>query len=317
MVDDALNVLIIGAGGIGAYYGALLQHAGHKVTFIARGTHLHAMRAKGLQVDHPQFSFNEPVTALSTSELQSQHVADEFTYVILATKAGSTDGIMLEYAEWLSDTTLPVMSLQNGVDNEKKIAAVVGEARTIGGLAVRIGGHVVEPGRIEATGPAQVILGAWPNAQQNSELQSRLGPLVESFSAAGIPTQISDDIRLEVWKKLLINNGVNPLSALTELDTRSLSNHPELSNSVYHLMQEAARAARADGVDISRSDTEAMFDLIRTFDPIQTSMLVDLRKGRALELDDIAGAVIERCRLIGEHAPVTELVMGLLKLKLG
>lgn len=311
-----MTTLIMGAGGIGAYYGARLQYAGQKVIFVARGAHLEAMQTRGLRIEHPQFSFGQPVSAVSIQQLQSQHNADEFSQLILTTKGGSTEGIMCELAGWLRDTSLRIVSLQNGVDNETKIEAVIGRPRTIGGLAVRIGGHVTQPGHIKAIGPAQVVIGAWPNAENNPTLHASLDELVSSFSAAGIPTTLTTDIQLELWKKLLINNGVNPLSALTGLDTRSLSNHPLLSRSVYHLMQEAACAARSDNVEVSDNDIDEMFDLIQSFEPIKTSMLVDLEKGRALELDEIAGAVIDRCRRIGESAPITELVTGLLKLQL-
>jgi 2-dehydropantoate 2-reductase len=142
-----------------------------------------------------------------------------------------------------------VLSLQNGIDNERRIAAAVGAERTIGGLAVRIGAHVVDPGVVAATGPAQVVLGAWPTARDHPAARTSLAALVTTFCDAGIPTTLSEDIRLELWKKLMINNGVNPLSVLAELD-------------------------------------------------------------------EIAGAVIERCRRAGASAPLTELVTALLELKL-
>ena len=311
------HFLIVGAGGIGAYYGARLQQAGHRVTFVARGAHLQAMQTHGLCVEHSEFRFQSAVEALSIEQLLQSTTAQRFSLVIFAVKAGATQPLLDRLREWLSGETGPrILSLQNGVDNERLIAATIGTTRTIGGLAVRIGGHVISPGRIEAKGPAQVILGAWPTAQRNHHCQDALPSLVDTFSAAGIPTQLSGDIRLELWKKLLINNGVNPLSALTGLDTRTLSNHPQLGASVLRLMQEAARAAESDGVELHASDIDAMFELIRTFEPIKTSMLVDYEKDRPLELDEITGAVCERCRTIQQPAPVSELVYALLKLRL-
>lgn len=314
---DPRGFLIVGAGGIGAYYGARLLSAGHPVTLVARGDHLQVLQDRGLRVEHPTFRFAGPVQALSIDQLVARHSADEYRLVVLATKAGATAGLLHDLGAWLDPPDGPaVCSLQNGVDNEAQIAARLGLPRTIGGLAVRIGGHVTGPGCIEARGPAQVVFGAWPNARANPHPRAPLDEIADQFNAAGIPTQCSDDIRRELWKKLLINNGVNPLSALTELDTRALSTHPVFGSSVYRLMQEAASAARLDEVDIGNEDIDAMFELVRTFDPIKTSMLVDLEKGRELELDEIAGAVLARCRRGGVAAPVTELVQGLLQLKL-
>ena len=316
-MDKLLRILIIGAGGIGAYYGARLRVAGHAVTFVARGAHLEAMQSGELQVEHPDFHFQGAVDAVSAEQLIASRAADDFDLVLLTTKAGSTRELMTQLGNWLqSNPQLRVLSLQNGVDNEPGIAELIGNQRTLGGLAVRIGGHVLAPGHISATGPAQVVTGAWPNAGKNAVNTELLARIEQQFNQAGIPTRLSDDIQLELWKKLLINNGVNPLSALTEMDTRTLTHHPRFEHTVYALMQEVVLAARADEVIISDDDLNAMYELIRNFDAIKTSMLVDYEKGRPLELDEIAGAVCERVERLGQRAPVTELVRGLLELKL-
>jgi 2-dehydropantoate 2-reductase len=308
--------LIIGAGGIGAYYGARLQSAGHRVTYLARGEQLAALRRDGLSVRHPDFTFADRVDAVTGRELVSSRASGDYALALLATKSAHTEPVMAELGTWLRAEDGPaVLSLQNGVDNEGRIADAIGLHRTIGGLAVRIGGHVVSPGVIEARGPGQVILGAWPTAEDNPAAQTGLPDVVEIFCRAGIPTSLTEDIRFELWKKLMINNGVNPLSVLTETDTRAVSNDPVFGPNAYRMMQETAAAAAADGVTIGQDDVDAMFELIRSFEPIKTSMLVDFEKGRPLEIDEIAGAVVERCRATGRAAPVTELVMALVREK--
>jgi 2-dehydropantoate 2-reductase len=311
-----MRFLMIGAGGIGAYYAARLIAAGHEVTLTARGEHLAALKVKGLQVIHPEFRYQGPVTALDHAALCDQHRASEYDLIIVSLKAGATVSLMEELEQWLSDADVPLLSLQNGVDNEPQIAAHVGNERTVGGLAVRIGGHITAPGVIEVTGPAQVVMGAWPNAELTPELQARMAPVADLFNAAGIPTTLSDDIRCQLWRKLIINNGVNPLSALTWLDTRQLTRHPAYGKAVYRMMEETARAAKADDVSLGKQDVDEMFELISTFDAIKTSMLVDREKGRPLELEEICGAVLRRCEALGEDAPTTELVHALLKQEL-
>lgn len=307
-----MRFLMIGAGGIGAYYAARLLEAGHEVTLTARGEHLAALKVKGLQVIHPDFSFQGAVSALDHTSLCEKHKAQDFDLIMISLKAGATSQIMDELATWLKGADTPILSLQNGVDNEPQIAERIGDARTAGGLAVRIGGHITAPGVIEATGPAQVVMGAWPNASLTPTLQTRLTPIADLFNAAGIPTTLSDDIRYQLWRKLIINNGVNPLSALTWLDTQKLTHHPAYGKAVYRMMEETARAAKADDVTLSKQDVDEMFELISTFDAIKTSMLVDREKGRPLELEEICGAVLRRCEALGEEAPTTELVHALL-----
>lgn len=309
-----MRFLIFGAGGIGAYYGARLHQADQQVTLIARGPHLQALKTQGLRVEHPDFRFQDRIPALSQEDLLRQYKAEDFDLLILTTKAGTTNSILKQLRAWLGQHhPLPILSLQNGIDNEQQIADIHGQDNTIGGLAVRIGGHITEPGVIEATGPAQVVMGAWPNAKTNTGLTDLMDQCTKVFNAADIPTTLSTDIQLELWKKLLINNGVNPLSALTGLDTRAITSHPVFSKTVYQLMQEAATAATADGIHVSESDLKAMYDLICAFDAIKTSMLVDREKGRPLELDAITGVVIKRSQRIGREAPVTTLIEALIK----
>ncbi|MFC6671519.1 ketopantoate reductase family protein [Marinobacterium aestuariivivens] len=309
-----MKFLIIGAGGIGAYYGARLIEAGHQVVLVARGEHLRAMQQRGLKVRHESLNFNQAVTAFDAGTLMRHYGPDDFDVALLALKSTATAPVLEELSGWLKPGRLPVLSLQNGVDNEPLLAEALGNERVIGGLAVRIGGHILEPGVVEAEGPAQVVMGAWPMEPETPDTRADLLQRLETcFNGAGIPARTSPDIRTELWRKLVINNGVNPLSALTLLDTRSLTHHAEFGPIVYGLMQETAEAARADGVELSQADIDEMHELIRSFNAIKTSMLVDREKGRPLELDSIAGAVLDRCRHQDVAAPYTELVMALLR----
>ncbi|MBW9256736.1 MAG: 2-dehydropantoate 2-reductase [Candidatus Thiodiazotropha sp. (ex. Lucinisca nassula)] len=307
-----MRFLILGAGGIGGYYGARLQAAGHQVLYIARGEHLKALQSSGLSVHHPDFNFEAKVDAIDQPGLLNHYRADDFDLLIVTVKAGATESVMRDLKSWLSGAATPVLSLQNGVDNEITIAAHIGNQRTIGGLAVRIGGHIIRPGVIEATGVAQVVMGAWRCAIDHPGTQRDLKSVADCFSRAGIPTTLSETIQKALWRKLLINNGVNPLSALTGLDTRTLTTDPVLTRTVYQLMEEVALAAEADGVDLQRSDIDEMYQLICQFDAIKTSMLADREKGRPLELGAITGVVVERCGRLGKEAPISALVQALL-----
>ena len=308
-----LKILMVGAGGIGGYYAAKLAEAGHEVTLTARGEHLNALKLNGLVVDYAnRQTFRHSLQAYSHKELVDSCQARDFDVVIVSLKSTATKEVFAELAEWLQAAKTPVLSLQNGVDNEPLIAEIIGEERVIGGLAVRIGGHILKPGHVVAEGAAEIVMGAWPLKEMNDPRSQVVDQLSREFNAAGIPTGVSDNIRYELWRKLLINNGVNPLSALTRLDTRSLTHHPEFRHVVVGMMNETLDAAKADGVDLTREDLEEMFDLISSFNAIKTSMLVDREKGRPLELDSIAGAVLRRCEAMGVEAPYTRLVCALL-----
>ncbi|NMT63044.1 ketopantoate reductase family protein [Marinobacter orientalis] len=308
-----LKLLMIGAGGIGGYYAARLLDAGHEVVLTARGSHLSALRENGLMVHYEGRDLFHRPEAFDHQQIISRFHPDDFDVIAIALKATATASVVAELGDWLRRGQTPVLSLQNGVDNEPLLEEAIGADRVIGGLAVRIGGHIVRPGVIEAEGVAQIVMGEWPAASQGeSPHKQLLGTLASAFNDSGIPATLSDNIRYELWRKLVINNGVNPLSALTGLDTRTLTQHPEFGKIVYGMMAETVKASKADNVKLLQKDLDEMFELISSFNAIKTSMLVDKEKGRPLELDSIAGAVLRRCRSLGIEAPYTSTVTALL-----
>ncbi|MCK2148060.1 ketopantoate reductase family protein [Marinobacter alexandrii] len=308
-----LKLLMMGAGGIGGYYAARLLDARHEVVLTARGDHLNALKKHGLTVHYEGRELVHMPEVYDHRQLVRRYKADDFDVIIMTLKATATSSVLSELGAWLKLDRTPVLSLQNGVDNEPLLAEAVGPDRVIGGLAVRIGGHIARPGVIEVEGAAQIVMGAWPKASGRPDIRyPLLKILTKAFNEAGIPTKSSDDIRYELWRKLVINNGVNPLSALTGLDTRSLTHHPEFGKIVYAMMAETVEASKADGVNLEKADLDEMFELIRSFNAIKTSMLVDKEKGRPLELDSIAGTVLRRCELLGVEAPYTATINALL-----
>ena len=308
-----LSILMIGAGGIGGYYGARLFEAGHRVVFTARGDHLAALQTKGLIVHYDNRRMECQIPAVDHAALIQKYQSGDFDVVIIALKSTATKAVLEELGPWLAQSDVKVLSLQNGVDNEPTMARVLGETRVLGGLALRIGGHIVEPGVVEAEGVAQIVMGEWPDAPREQDARRPLLEILQNaFEEAGIPTTVSDDIRYELWRKLVINNGVNPISALTGLDTQSLTRHPQFSRIVYGMMAETAAASKADGLALGKDDVDEMFALISSFNAIKTSMLVDKEKGRPLELDSIAGAVLRRSERLGIDAPYTSTVSAVL-----
>ncbi len=308
-----MKIAMLGAGGIGCYYAARLAAAGNTVVFVARGEHLQAMQTHGLEIVHPDFHFHSPVTATDIAGLCREHSCDSFDLIMLAAKGGATSPMLTEMQHWLSQSDTPLLSIQNGVGNESIIEQFIGRERTIGGLGTRISGHIVAPGKIAATGLGEIDFGAWPTAAANPTLNAFVTRLADVFSAAGITNELYADMRLALWRKLAINNSVNPLTALTFLDTGVVTTDPIFRHTVHQIMEETCRAANAAGVNMTAKDTEEMFTLICEFGSIKTSMQVDRERGRTMEIEEICGPVIEHCRKVGKPAYTTELIYRLLK----
>lgn len=313
---SSLRIAIVGAGGIGCFYGIRLQELGHRITFIARGEHLATLQNKGLILEHPSFSYAGEVSACSLEDLVRNQEPENFDALLICVKATATNMIAESLQAWFQLTAqkTAVISLQNGINNEQQLANSLGRDCIIGGLAVRIGGHIVSAGHVKVTGVAQVIWGAWPtkNSPAGERYNKVLKQWTQQFIKAGIPTQLSPDINRELWRKLIINNGVNPLSALTGLDTKVMSHHPYFGPIVLGLMREVCMVAKADDVELTEKDAQEMYELIRSFDAIKTSMLVDYEKGRPLEVDEISGAIVQRSKLLGIFVPYTESIYVLL-----
>ena len=306
-----MKIVILGAGGVGSYFGARLIDARHQILFIARGAHLEALQKEGLHVKHPLFEFEQPIQAFDLDALCSLD-ASMVDLIILSTKSTSTREVASQLAKWLRGQIKPpyILSLQNGVENEAILCDYFAEEYILGGLTRKIGAHVVAPAHVEAVGSAETILGTMRSTMESEQF---LECLVTHFNDAKIPTQTAYDIRQELWKKLIINNGVNALCALLRVKTGVLFQKEGLSQIVYGLMQETAQAARSLHVKISQEEVDAMFDLIGQFDSIKPSMLVDLEHHRPLEIEEICGVVIRALHQIGADAPYTKTIKALLE----
>lgn len=316
-----MRFTFIGAGGIGCYYAARLIKAGHEVVLTARGEHLQAMRDKGLTVTHPELTFNQPVVACATDEWLAQYQPSQVDVIVVCLKGMHTALFAEQLGEWChryEGQNLPlVLSLQNGVENEKYLNEAVPKGLVLGGIARRIGANIIKPGVVEAVGPAQVIFGLWPNHQNiEADRMSQLTTLAEKFNQALIPTQLSGDINKELWRKLMINNGFNPICTLLQIETGETALFPALTPLIKGAMQEAALAAKANGVEFTKADVDEMFELISTFDSIKPSMLIDREKGRPLEIEEICGVVIRGCEALGKDAPYNRCIATLLDVTL-
>jgi len=307
-----LKLAIIGAGGVGGFLGAALKNAKEDVTFIARGKHLEAMQKDVLHVKHPNLDFCQKVDGLSLDEFAKENLSVYDGLIILA-KSNETENIAKILKPQIDKLNKKpfIISLQNGVGNEELLCQYFSKDLVIGGLVVKISAHIKSPGHIEALGESHVIVGG---------LSEKSKPFLNDFKnaleGANVKATIAEDIRKELWRKLIINNGVNALCALLEVKTGFVTNHPKLSQIVLGLMNETARAAQVLKVNISKEDVDEMFALIRDFDSIKPSMLVDVEQGRRVELEAICGVVIKTLQKAGIDAPYTKTVSYLLEYKL-
>jgi 2-dehydropantoate 2-reductase len=307
-----MNIVVIGAGGIGAFYGMILHSVGCNVKFIARNENLKYLKQNPMKVTHPNYTIEDKIDTYSIEEFVENFKPEEFDAVIIATKAMSTKSISESLSFWIKDAKkIPYyVSLQNGVENEDVMEEYYNKDYVIGGLTRLIVSHTVSFGHIHCSGEVQTLIGAlYPNEHNNKFLEE----LKSYLDKTQTTTFICEDIRLELWNKLIINNGVNPICALLLEESGLLLRKEKTAKLIHGLMSEAAIASNAVGVNLTQEDANKMFELMTKFQSVKPSMWVDLENNRDLELDDICGVVIKNCEKQGIDAPYTRAISTILE----
>ena len=307
-----MKIAVYGAGAIGAFVGARLAEAGHEVALIARGAHLEAIRANGLRVESRLFG-------AAKYDLQATDNAAEIgpvDYVLLGVKAMSLTAIAPLCAPLLGPQTA-IVSCQNGLpwwyfhgvpgEADTRVEAVdpggviwdnLPPERVIGGIAY-ISSEMPEPGLILHTEGAR-----FPMGEPSGERTERAKLLSQALIDGGLKAPIRNDIRHELWVKLMGNAIYNPLSSLTRATMRQMLDDPQVYEILRRAMEESRETAAAVGVQIAFS-AEQRLEGSRAAGEHKTSMLQDLEAGKAPELEPITGAVLEIAR--ARHVPVPTL----------
>ena len=238
-----MKIVMMGSGGVGGYYGARLQQAGHDVSFVARGAHAEAMRRSGLRIRSELGDAELRVTVL---EEPSQ--AGTCDLVVVAVKLWDTGSAARAVARV---PRAAVVSLQNGVDKDEVLAAAVGRERVLGGIT-HIGAVIAEPGVIAHTGKLQrVTLG-----ELDGSRTPRLQAAVDAFRSAGVETIASDDIRRATWEKFVFLTALSGMTALTRKPVGEIRAHPATRAMLLDALRETPAVARAEGARLDDSFAE-------------------------------------------------------------
>ena len=293
-----MNVVVIGAGSLGSAIGGTLSEAGHHVLLVTRNeAHVDAIRAGGLLLDD-----GDTVRAVAVEADLGYDGHDVADLAIVLVKSFDTEHAVRAARPVIGEQTT-VLTLQNGVGCEELIADVLGPERVVAGRTF-VGGRTVEPGRVEygIVGRRTTI------GELDGRRSSRIDHIAEVFGAAGMQTDVSDDIRSMMWEKLFVNVATGAWSALTRLPYGELSVHPDVEPMAVATVAEAMAVARALGVAVSTTDPvepwrRAWEGLPHGF---QASMLQSVMKGSRTEVDVMHGAVCRGGRDAGVPTPIND-----------
>ena len=300
-----MRIVIMGAGGVGGYFGAHLAKAGHDVAFIARGAHLEAMRRGGLRLEGGRGDIVLPTVTASDDPAAVDGPAD---IVLFAVKLYDTEAAAERLRPIVGPETL-VISLQNGVDGPDRIAGVLGPNTVLGGAAY-VSALITEPGTVRYTSDmSRIVFGALDGTES-----PRAERFAEHGRAAGFEAEVSDDIRSTLWEKFVLLATNSALTTVLRKPAGEIYHDPELAGIAAEMMREVAALARAEGITVADDVVERALALTRSFPPgMYASMYHDLARGRRLEAESLSGLVSRRGRALGVAVPLHTMAWAALK----
>ncbi len=296
-----MRIAVVGAGGVGGYFGAVLVRAGHDVTFIARGETLAALRVRPLLVRDVSGDLEVAVRATDRPE-----EVGPVDLVLLAVKAYDLDDAAQAARPMVGPDTA-VLAIQNGVDHGERVAAILGPDVTLAG-ATFVVAHREAPGVVRRTDPAQRI----DFAPLSPAGRGRAERVVAALRDAGVDARLVDDLPSTLWRKLALVDVTSTLGCLTRAPLGVWLSAPESRDLMLRTAREVEAVAVAEGLPLRGVAEETLAILERVEPSLEPSMLVDLRNGRPLEIDAIQGAVGRHGRAVGIPTPVNDIVYAAL-----
>jgi 2-dehydropantoate 2-reductase len=299
-----MRIAVVGAGGVGGYYGGLLARAGNEVALIARGAHLQAIREHGLRVE----------SAYGDFVVRPQHATDRpaevgpVDIIIFAVKMYDLEEAGRAARPLVGPETV-VLPLENGLDAPDLLGALLGAEHVLPAVTY-VSSTLVSPGVIRQAGPLQRIV----FGEAGGDITPRAERVRDTLAAGGIEAVLTEDVQAALWNKFILMAASGPLAAAVRLPRSEFMAFPETRALYLEALREAAAVARAGKVAVPGDIAEQALHLAERFPAGgKPSTLVDIEAGRRLELEALTGALLRRGAKWGVETPVHRVLYALLK----
>jgi len=302
---------VVGAGGTGGYYGGALARAGNQVTMVARGPHLAAIRATGLQVNTVLLGdFHLDVDA--TDDMSSVGPVD---LVIFAVKSYGTNAAIRDMGPLVGDDTM-IISTQNGIDSERLLGEAFGTEHVLG-CAATVSAKIDAPGVVtQGGGPGSLVIGEMGSADLNAQgaVTERVNDLVERCKAAGLAAETHEDIVMAIWEKFIFICALSGMTALTRKPIGEIFSQPSTAEMYLQVLAEVAEVGSAEGVALPGDIAQNTLAATQAREPfIIGSMGHDLIAGNPIEIGLLNGRVVELGKKHGIPTPANFAIEAALK----
>ena len=301
----SLRITVIGAGGVGGYFGAKLAQGGCDVGFVARGTQLAALREHGLRVEGGPIEIHLPKVRVSDDPLE----LGPADLVLVCVKLWDTENAARAIRPIIGRETA-VISLQNGVSKEEMLAQVLGPRAIVGGVCY-VAAKILRPGVISQTGKMQRLV--------FGELDGAVSTRTQDFLAAcqnsSVEAELSVDIRRAIWEKFVFITGTSATTTTMRLPIGPIRANPRTRRFLLDVMREVVAVGRGHGIPLAENFAEDRLDFCDTLPPTMTSsMQTDLDQGKRLELEWLSGSVVKLGESVNVPTPLNRAVRDILEL---
>ena len=297
-----MRVLICGAGAMGCLFGGYLSLAGEEVWLLSHWQeHIARVRQEGLRIHTLDGrTLQLPISILSYDDPLPQGIEVAF----ISVKSHDTPEAATQAAGALAPHGYAI-TMQNGIGNYEVLAAVVGIERALLGVTSH-GATLLGPGEVRHAGVGPTYIAAEPEREAATRI-------AEMLAAAGFASQVEENIERVVWNKLLVNVGINALTAILGVPNGVLAESPEAETLLRAAVAEAAAVARAKGISISGDPAERALAVARATATNRSSMLADMERHAPTEVVVINGAIVREGEALGIPTPVNETLLRLVQ----
>jgi 2-dehydropantoate 2-reductase len=297
-----MKVAIVGAGAMGSLFGGLLAESGQAVWLLdVWSEHVDAINAKGLMVEWQGETRRVDIKATTTpAEIGSADL------IVIFVKSTQTRAASSAAAGLIHSDSL-VLTLQNGMGNADVIAEFIDSDRVLAGTTA-YGATLLGPGSIRHAGKGPTIIGMWSGRNPDVALR-----VADVLAGAGIATETVEDVRSVVWGKLLINVGINAITALTGIKNGELLDLTSTQEISRRAVEEAVSVAKAQGISVRDDAVEHVFEIARATAVNRSSMGQDVDHGRITEIEAINGVIVKEGARLGIDTPVNQTLTGLIE----
>jgi 2-dehydropantoate 2-reductase len=301
---EKLKIGIVGAGAMGSLFGGRLAAAGQEVLlYDIYQEHVDAIRQEGLSIEDLASGQTEVVHPAATTMAAD---LEDVEILVIFVKSAATEAVARKFSEITGKRTIAV-TVQNGLGNEGILKEHFGAQRTAAGVTSQ-GATFLGPGKIRHAGQGPTHL------CMSDRKNEKLGAFVDALNQAGLETDLEENIDDLIWSKLIINVGINALTALTGLPNGRLLEFSDSKALMAELVAEALMVAEKKGVHLTYSDPLVMvYQVAEKTGGNRSSMLQDFDRKRQSEIDFINGAIVREAQALGLVVPVNSAVTRLVR----